>query len=460
MSTYEDIGLSYVDFDTTSKYGTITLANPIGTTESFFLAVKFRSFNGAVNTRIISVGASTTTVISAYCHSTTTIYLKRVCASGEDVSTANGFGASYGNDGEDHIAVLHITPTQQKIYLDSLSNVGSDSSLVGSLTEALTKITINSRVTSTTPDQIGKSRIYWAALYSALPDADITSLMSGAAPNTVGTLRSGDSFWAFNGSSAEYNGGTPFTMVGSPTFVQPAYNNKLAVTDSYLSFDSTQYAQVTLSTPIAPTDSVWWARKFRITGGTSDPYLSVLGAVVSGSSAARIAWFNSTGKESIMRINNASSVGEYANTVVNDGQDHIIVLNIKPSWVDIWIDGAVKITGITGTALAYAMNMLTINALWNGTAASRKGSQRVYWEYLYNTLSPADITALMQGEHPASVGNIRQGYNLAGDGNEVNGGPALTLYNSPKFVVPNRIGLTRPLTSRLTSTLTSSLVSR
>lgn len=61
----------------------------------------------------------------------------------------------------------------------------------------------------------------------------------------------------------------------------------------------------------------------------------------------------------------------------------------------------------------------------------------------------------MQGEHPASVGNVRQGHNLAGDGDEINGGPALTPYNSPSFVEHVPLDVQRKIFSSVISSMIS-----
>lgn len=474
MSAYEDIGLSYVSLNE-STYGKMQFANPIGASEAFVVVVKAKANGNPAenNPKILTIGIASSTLGSgglsieaaASDGRATTNHYAQTVTSQAYVTSVSGTSKKL-NDGEDHIFIVSIpagagnmlmwADAESKTYTKSVAT-GFSSSLLG--------ITINGRVNNASwdaaPQEKGIWNISWLAIYSSLDSNGRAALFSGASPLTVGTLRSGDSFWAFDGNPLEYNGGTPFTFTGSPTFVQPAYRNVLDVTESYLSLSDTQYAQAPISSPIGVSEYVWWARKFRITGGTSDPYLATLGKVAGGQSAVRISWLNSNNKIDIYRIENGSVAGTYSNAfTVADGQDHIVVMNIKPSWVDIWIDGAAKITGVTGTALSKVMDVLTINARWDGTTTSRKGSQRVYWEYLYNTLSPADIAALMQGEHPASVGNVRQGYNLLGDGSEVNGGPALTLYGDPDFYVPRRNGLTFPLTSSLVSSLTSPLVSR
>ena len=156
---------SYVDFDTVSKGGFLALATPVGTTEAFFLAIKFRSLNTFTNARIISIGASATTVFSLYVQANTSVWFRRKCAAGEDTTGVAGFGANYGNDDQDHIAVMHVTSTSIKVYLDSLANVGGDSSMTGPLTEALTQLVINARVTGGVPDQVVKVvSIGWACI--------------------------------------------------------------------------------------------------------------------------------------------------------------------------------------------------------------------------------------------------------------------------------------------------------
>lgn len=474
MSAYEDIGLSHVVLDE-STYGKMQFANPIGASEAFVVVVKAKANGNPAenNPKILTIGIASSTLgsgglaiegSSADGRATINHYAQTVTSQAY-VTSVSGTSTKL-NDGEDHIFIASVPAGAgtMVVWADSESKTNSVAVSTG-FSSSLGGITLNGRVNNanwtTAPTEMGTWNISWLAVYSSLDVNGRAALFAGASPLTVGTLRSGDSFWDFDGDGNEYNGGTPFTFTGSPTFVQPAYRNVLDVTESYLSLDATQYAQAPISSPIGVSESVWWARKFRITGGTSDPYLATLGKVAGGQSAVRIVWLNSNNKIDIYRIENGSMAGTYSNAfTVADGQDHIVVMNIKPGWVDIWIDGAAKITGVTGTALSKVMDVLTINARWDGTTTSRKGSQRVYWEYLYNTLSPADIAALMQGEHPASVGNVRQGYNLAGDGNEVSGGPALTLYNSPRFYMPSKRGLVNSLVNKLVSNFTSTMVAR
>ena len=74
----------------------------------------------------------------------------------------------------------------------------------------------------------------------------------------------------------------------------------------------------------------------------------------------------------------------------------------------------------------------------SGSVIRKISGINFHYVYLYSALSAGDITALMQGANPETVGTIRQGYNLNGNGNEKNGGNPLVLYGSPEYVKERR----------------------
>ena len=121
-----------------------------------------------------------------------------------------------------------------------------------------------------------------------------------------------------------------------------------------------------------------------------------------------------------------------------DGLTHVAVVRLKADGsYEFWIDADTpKYTGVPNSQLAYAMDVINLNGYANATtgAAARMGIN-FHYVYLYSALSGADITALMQGATPETVGTIRQGYDLNGNGNEKNGGNPLVLYGNPSFTV-------------------------
>lgn len=124
-----------------------------------------------------------------------------------------------------------------------------------------------------------------------------------------------------------------------------------------------------------------------------------------------------------------------------DGLTHVAVVRLKADGsYEFWTDtDTPKYTGVPNSQLAYAMDVINLNGYANATtgSVSRMGIN-FYYVYLYSSLSAGDITALMQGANPETVGTIRQGYNLNGNGNEKNGGNPLVLYGSPEYVKERR----------------------
>ena len=184
---------------------------------------------------------------------------------------------------------------------------------------------------------------------------------------------------------------------------------------------------------IKPSDEFYLACKFKVNSeaGKTTPRYFILGTG-SGSNDAyffRVAPGSSTA--SLFFFNGASStVASKTITGLNilDGNSHTVVFRATTSGGTLYFDDAANISTGTHTARTKAINTLTINPAGDSVV------QDVFYFFIYNNLTTEDITALMQGANPETVGTIRQGYNLNGNGNEVNGGNVLTLYNAPTFV--------------------------
>jgi len=216
---------------------------------------------------------------------------------------------------------------------------------------------------------------------------------------------------------------------------------------------------------IKVANSFWLAFKVKFPAVPTSKILAALGAYVSSYSSFVIG-VNGSDKLYAARVNGttATNTATLSGVTLAANTEYVVVAKChSDNTIALYVNSIDAVaTASAGSAFAAGINFANLNGARNSSSnatATLTTAESIYWAYIYNTISPADITALMQGEHPASVGNIRQGYNLSGNGDEVNGGPALTLYNAPSFVVPKRIGLTRPLISSLVSTLTSSLVS-
>ena len=217
---------------------------------------------------------------------------------------------------------------------------------------------------------------------------------------------------------------------------------------------------------VTMSETFTFAIKFRATGGSSDPRLFTIGNTQSGYSALSCILRTSTGVVDVVRSENGSitgtaSVADLGSSPV-DGRDHVLIIKkTSGTAITAYLDTLASATSASGTAWSKIMRFITLNGR-NAATVDNVGESRIHYVYLYSgNLSDSDITALMQGANPETVGTIRQGYNLNGNGNEVSGGNALALYNAPSFV--RRISiptLVDSLTSRkLITSLIGSIVS-
>lgn len=164
------------------------------------------------------------------------------------------------------------------------------------------------------------------------------------------------------------------------------------------------------------------------------------------------------------RTTGSGIMGKVIGVTHLDGLTHVAVVRLKVDGsYEFWTDADTpKYTGVPNSQLAYAMDVINLNGYANATtgSVSRMGIN-FHYVYLYSALSGADITALMQGANPETVGTIRQGYNLNGNGNEVNGGNELTLYNAPTFVRPSLFPrlVDRMIRHNMTGSIIGSVVS-
>ena len=198
---------------------------------------------------------------------------------------------------------------------------------------------------------------------------------------------------------------------------------------------------------IKPGEEFYFAIKYKVTdvsknSGYNNPFS--IGRRASGAySCISLYLPESNGRfyvdpyNGLSRTTGSGIMGKDFGETHLDGLTHIAVVRLKTDGsYEFWTDSDTpKYTGVPNSQLAYAMDVINLNGYANATTGSisRMGIN-FHYVYLYSALSGADITALMQGANPETVGTIRQGYNLNGNGNEVNGGNALTLYSAPAFV--------------------------
>lgn len=197
---------------------------------------------------------------------------------------------------------------------------------------------------------------------------------------------------------------------------------------------------------IKPGEEFYFAIKYKVTdvsqnGGYNNPFS--IGRRASGAYSCISLYFpESNGRlyvdpyNGTARTTGSGIMGKVMGVTHLDGLTHIAVVRLKTDGsYEFWVDADTpKYTGVPNSQLAYAMDVINLNGYANATTGSvSKMGINFHYVYLYSALSAGDITALMQGADPESVGTIRQGYNLNGNGNEVNGGNALTLYGSPTF---------------------------
>lgn len=220
---------------------------------------------------------------------------------------------------------------------------------------------------------------------------------------------------------------------------------------------------------IKPGEEFYFAIKYKVTdvsknGGYNNPFS--IGRKASGAySCISLYLPESNGRfcvdpyNGLSRTTGSGIMGKDFGETHLDGLTHIAVVRLKTDGsYEFWTDSDTpKYTGVPNSQLAYAMDVINLNGYANATtgSVSRMGIN-FHYVYLYSALSGADITALMQGASPETVGTIRQGYNLNGNGNEVSGGNALALYNAPSFV--RRISIPTLVDSLTSRKLITSLI--
>ena len=195
---------------------------------------------------------------------------------------------------------------------------------------------------------------------------------------------------------------------------------------------------------IKPGQEFWFAFKYKVTdvsqnGGYN--YLLSLGTKASAKSMYSVYLPESNGQFGIDQYNNTVRAvvhyGKDFGATHLDGDEHTAVVHVKTDGsFDYWVDSTSPTYSSGTAAIAYAIDNLNLGGYRSGSdAATAKMGANIHYAYLYSALSAGDITALMQGANPESVGTIRQGYDLNGNGNEKNGGNPLVLYGNPSFVV-------------------------
>lgn len=196
---------------------------------------------------------------------------------------------------------------------------------------------------------------------------------------------------------------------------------------------------------IKPGEEFYFAIKYKVTdvsqnGGYNNPFS--IGRRASGAySCISLYLPESNGRfyvdpyNGTARTTGSGIIGKMMGATHLDGLTHVAVVRLKTDGsYEFWVDADTpKYTGVPNSQLAYAMDVINLNGYARVSDSAARMGINFHYVYLYSALSGADITALMQGANPETVGTIRQGYNLNGNGNEVNGGNALTLYGSPTF---------------------------
>jgi hypothetical protein len=190
---------------------------------------------------------------------------------------------------------------------------------------------------------------------------------------------------------------------------------------------------------IKPDEEFFVAIKFEITNNSANGGFNNSFSISTSNGQTRIVGYNPNSNNTFgVSFYNANvKVDEHFPTTnpvrlaQTDGV-HTLVYHFKAdgSSKTYWDRGTLSQNSV-GVARDAALTYLNINGKLTaiGSGNSRPDGD-FYYFYLYSSLSEADITALLAGENPENVGTILQGYNLAGDGDEVNGGNALTLYGA------------------------------
>lgn len=219
---------------------------------------------------------------------------------------------------------------------------------------------------------------------------------------------------------------------------------RIDVIDSYLSFGTSQYAQATLDEQIEIGSEFYFAFKYRVTDVSANGgfnYLLSVGRRVASQSGYLIYLPESNGQIAIDQYNNNVRVvgffGYDFGATHLDGLTHTVVVRVKTDGnFEFWVDALANKYTNTGTTapMAYPINRINLNGYYStsGNAGAKMGAD-IFYFYLYSALSDDEITALMAGAKPSTVGTIRHAYDLNGNGLEAYGRTALTLSGAPQF---------------------------
>lgn len=211
--------------------------------------------------------------------------------------------------------------------------------------------------------------------------------------------------------------------------------------NSYITYPTyNDTSQVNLPSTINAGADVWIACKFRITGTTSTGFRAVASIGRNYASGTSIAFGHSylTGLLSGEIRDSAGTSYSNASVDIADGNVHTLVLHrAASSAMYMYVDGDTVDLTDAASNQTYNIDCLTINGVRDDAASSTKvefiDGLDVFYCYVYTELSGANITSIMAGDHPDSVGTILCGYDLYGDGSEQGGGTTLTSYGSPSY---------------------------
>ena len=214
---------SYIDFSTTSKYGHVTLTNPILTSETVWAAIKVELIDAGVSQpNVFTFGQHRSGYSCVFLGFNISDSSVRVARSNNGTflgGAINNQIAGSADNGAPHIFLLKIENTRVTLYIDNTTPIAGSNSVA--LAHSMSRMILNARQTGdSTYNSVGRSRVYWTALYSSEPD--IAALMAGANPQSCGTLRSGNSLYPFLGDALAYGtNDNAMTLVGSPEFYVP-----------------------------------------------------------------------------------------------------------------------------------------------------------------------------------------------------------------------------------------------